>query len=819
MNGGKKVYRVARRKSSGRTSLILACLAAASCIMAFVFGVERGFEMELAATVSQAAGDVFNVSLSGKYEPNWNLFDVEEMATIRDRVPSAEDIAAYSKGTLGIDLPDLFVPSIRFVTSNYFSVRGLKTNLGRTFTSLEEERKLPVAVAGASLVESGLVKVGEVYHCPMTGMDYHVVGSLALQQTNGTFDFENRILYVPLSLFDPVQINDTAASFLRANRISERDVAYPGVAFWVRPKPGLVEEAMAEIETALSAYNDDQRKIYISFSDIAQLVYGTVKEHSTGGLVAAGLAVLGVAVMNSTNLLLLDVVSLRKKIGIKRCIGAARIDIAVEVLGRTVALTLSGIALGLGLAFSVRGLFEKWFGEAVLLSPGSILKAVAVIVPVMVLAGLYPAIVSSRISPIQAVRDAFAWRPGKKHLKADVRSALAVAAVAIGVTGVVVMMGISYLTQEKVASYLKSVGERLVLVENEHLASQGVGRAPEAVSKPGSSASDSHPPLPMDPSLADNLAKAVGAYRAAWFQEIASTVALPDSNQVHAVSVVACSPSFASLRRFEVASGRFLLHQDDRTPVCVLGHRLAASIFGEEDCVGKTLHIGSPVPFTVVGVLKPRPQGVLDLSFYREDSVFIPPLSMLSVPDLASRFCENSKILLEAREGEKPEALVEKTKQHFAEEYPLFAPPRVDKYLRYVERMDEIRAKLTKVFGLTGILAIALSAIGVFAIMMARVTEKAREIGIRRAVGASKRNIMELYLREALGICLPGSVIGLVASCPILRLLEPLVPITFDTMSRLAVWAVAAGTASAALGGLHPARTAARTPPAEVFRA
>jgi hypothetical protein len=126
---------------------------------------------------------------------------------------------------------------------------------------------------------------------------------------------------------------------------------------------------------------------------------------------------------------------------------------------------------------------------------------------------------------------------------------------------------------------------------------------------------------------------------------------------------------------------------------------------------------GSPVSFTVIGVLQPRPRGVLDLSFNPEDCIFIPPMSMLNVPELSGQFCEHSKILLEAREGDDPQDLIRRTDGYSAREYPLFAPPRVEKYLKAVERMDEVRTKIARVFSLTGALAMTLSAVGVFTIM------------------------------------------------------------------------------------------------------
>jgi ABC-type lipoprotein release transport system permease subunit len=236
----------------------------------------------------------------------------------------------------------------------------------------------------------------------------------------------------------------------------------------------------------------------------------------------------------------------------------------------------------LGLALSIRNWFQKWFGEKVILDLGPTWKAAAVAVSLMSLAGLYPAILAANQPPLRAVKDHLTWHQGRKMKRTDVRLLLAIAAVAIGVAGIVVMSGNSYLTQEKIEAYLRSVGERLVLIESD---TERIFLHEDSPEVPPSN--QSNPPLLLHPALVDSLPAATGAYRGAWFQDITTTAAVPGSNEVHTVSVVACSPAFVSIRRFPLASGRFLQHQDDRDLVCVLGHRIAKSLFGEEDCLGK----------------------------------------------------------------------------------------------------------------------------------------------------------------------------------------------------------------------------------------
>jgi putative ABC transport system permease protein len=352
----------------------------------------------------------------------------------------------------------------------------------------------------------------------------------------------------------------------------------------------------------------------------------------------------------------------------------------------------------------------------------------------------------------------------------------------------------------------RTLGERLVLIERPSL----VADFPTEVQPKAT--------VRLTPSLSDSLPSSIGATRAAWFQYVQSAVALPEDDEVYPASVVACSPSLLALRRLEVSSGRLLVHRDDSTPVCVLGSSIARSLFGSSDPLGRTVYIGSPTPFTVVGVLEPTPRGVLDLSFDREDSIFIPPLSMLLIPDLSDRFCEDSKILLETRADEDPAVLVERARAYFSSELPAFTPPLVDKYLKSVERMDVLQAKINKVFALTGTLALILAAAGVFTIMTARVTERARDIAIRRAVGASKSGIIKLYLGESLRICLLGACFGFITAQPLLHLLEPSVPLSLGNLLSLAASATAGGIAAAIAGGLHPAISAARKPPAEAVR-
>jgi putative ABC transport system permease protein len=788
----------------------------ASCLAVLVIGIEGGIGSRIETSAEGAPQDVFGVIRVGSpfafqgasLHKAVDQFPFEALSQVRDRAPGASVVAAATYPTVELATTMIIVgggsqsqrqtPPLKLmgVSANYLAARGIGIALGRDLSALEEERVLPVAIAGASLFENG-VKVGSVI-THSSGRAFEVIGVAA---TTGDPSVDD-VLMVPLGIFeDAVILNESPMQTTQGDRLI---LPVSGIRFWIRSKPGLLEEAMDQTLEVLAHYDREGEHAEIMLQSVARLVYARVKTTVTGGLRAATLAVLGISMVNCANLLLVNVMAETRSIGTKRAIGSSRLQIAMEVLLLTVGLGVLGCVGGVGLAFVSRGVFQSLFGEQVVIGWVPVLEGGGIAILGMLIAGVYPGVKAAQIPPARAMREDVGWRD-RRGFVPDVRTALSVIAMAIGVVAICLMVGSGYVTQERVGMYLASVGDRLVTVRN-----------PDPFDR------ESTPGLQVaiTEGLAREIEEATEASEVAWYQVMTAVFAKSPTDDVRTGQVVLCTPGYSSLLGFRAGKGRLMDEADDgaAAAVCVLGARVANDIFGEANPIGQTIQIGGTTLFTVVGVIEARPKGVLDLVVDRDACLMIPSGSAQLADDLALRHEMDSCLLLEAEDSAAVDRLIQATESYLRTAYISFAQPLVERYLQGIEGMSVLRARLDRVFGLIGIIALVIAAVGVNNLMMVRAIGRTREIGIRRALGESKRGIVTLFMTEALVVSLAGALLGLCVAIPVLQLLDSSVAVTMDAVAGLVVAACICGTIAAVTGGIYPAINASSRKPSEVMK-
>jgi putative ABC transport system permease protein len=277
--------------------------------------------------------------------------------------------------------------------------------------------------------------------------------------------------------------------------------------------------------------------------------------------------------------------------------------------------------------------------------------------------------------------------------------------------------------------------------------------------------------------------------------------------------------NYASVANLNIADGRFFTEAENehRMDVVALGPDACEALFASTDSIGKQILINGH-PYTVVGRLEKakgaEPGGGND----RDRSVLIPYKSFHSMmpwedkhfltiqarPGLLTRALDETESLLRRRRGVKPSE---------ANNFDLSTASR------FIEQFDAITATI-------GLIAIAISSIGllvggigVMNIMLVSVTERTREIGVRKAVGATRRDIIFQFLCEAMTLTGIGGVLGIVLAIGVSYLIMAFVP---SLPASIPAWAVIAGfSVSVAIGllfGVWPARKAATLDPIEALR-
>ncbi|MCR4411160.1 MAG: ABC transporter permease, partial [Thermoguttaceae bacterium] len=315
--------------------------------------------------------------------------------------------------------------------------------------------------------------------------------------------------------------------------------------------------------------------------------------------------------------------------------------------------------------------------------------------------------------------------------------------------------------------------------------------------------------------------------------------------------LVGCTPDYLDLNRLRIARGRFLEDRDltEVANVAVLAAHTAEQLFRHEDPIGRSVQIGTDF-YVVVGLTEPRGAsaaigGSLEARDYDLD-VYIPLDTlrwrigdMVMTARAGSRegeIVELSQITLtvgDLDEVDEAAAIIQSLleKYHKVRDYAIVVPKEL------LRQAEMLRMLFNVLLVLIAGISLLVGGIGIMNIMLATVTERTREIGIRRALGATQGDIIRQFLTETVVLSSTGGLLGVIfgflcipAVPMIRRLLNAFFPHVVASLPpnlqklepRIALWSiVAAFCISVAVGmlfGLYPARRAAQMDPIEALR-
>lgn len=271
--------------------------------------------------------------------------------------------------------------------------------------------------------------------------------------------------------------------------------------------------------------------------------------------------------------------------------------------------------------------------------------------------------------------------------------------------------------------------------------------------------------------------------------------------------VVGTTPGFLPIRRLAVARGTYLPDQpwDRGGPVVVLGHDLARELFGAEDPVGGKVRIGA-FRMRVIGVLEER--GV-QLGIDLDEAAHVPVATGMQLFDRSSLF----RVLMDMKAGADLDAAEQRVvslmaERHGEEDVTVITQDAV------LGGLTTILGLLTLVLGGIAAVSLTVAGIGVMNVMLVSVSERTDEIGLLKAIGAAPRQVLTLFLAEAVVLSLTGGVLGLALGWGVVGLARVLWPAFPATPPE---WAVIAALGTSflvgVLFGLVPARRAVRLDP------
>ena len=389
-------------------------------------------------------------------------------------------------------------------------------------------------------------------------------------------------------------------------------------------------------------------------------------------------------------------------------------------------------------------------------------------------------------------------------LRNRVRSALTMLGIIVGVGSFICVVGVGRAGSKRVEEQLQSVGDNLIWVEAGSRARNGVRIGTRGTK------SLTHGDVRAIMEQVPGLKKAS--------PNVDGHLQVIYGNTNWGTQYRGVSPDYFDIRKWDLATGAFFIEDDveHASTVCVLGASVASNLFEEENPVGETIRIQG-IPFKVLGVLAAKG---FSASGYDQDDFVVMPVTTGQKRITGYDWLDDIFFSSDRRE-EIPET----TKRIIAllrERHHLRADEDDDFNIRTPEEL--IRAQLaaadvfTLLLGSAASLSLLVGGIGIMNIMMVSVTERTREIGIRKAVGASEGNIQMQFLSEAMVMSMIGGLLGVIAGIAGSYLLKNTLHWEIQLSSNIMMIAAVFSAGVGIFFGYYPARKASRLDPVEGLR-
>lgn len=294
------------------------------------------------------------------------------------------------------------------------------------------------------------------------------------------------------------------------------------------------------------------------------------------------------------------------------------------------------------------------------------------------------------------------------------------------------------------------------------------------------------------------------------------------------VTVFATEPNYAKVARVDITAGRFITASDllRGKPVCVITEALSKRMFPATNPLGKTMRLAGE-PFTVIGVISRLPQTLVGQSGDIDNYVIIPLSAdrrrfgeytiMFGQGSGTFEKVEVTQMILQMADEKAVTqgAIIARSlleRKHETQDYDVKVPQEL------LEQQAKQRKLWNMVFLMITSVSLLVGGIGIMNIMLASVTERTREIGVRRALGAKRRDIVVQFLVESVTLTTAGGIIGIAVGTTLPQLIESVLGfktiITPITLIMPFVMAIIVGL----LSGIYPAKRAAQLDPIVALR-
>lgn len=683
------------------------------------------------------------------------------------------------------------------VSGNYFDVVGVRPLLGRGFLPDEESNAAPVAVIGYGLWQRKFSGDSSVVGRPMklNGQYVTIVG-VAPPRFGGTAVGLNFDLWTPVTL---------APILTGRNWLGDRGSQWLDVIG--RLRPGVtIEQARADLNDVAARAAETSPDPLTSHASVSALNTKGIQPILTpvfSALLGVTLLVLLIACANVANLMLARATARRKEISVRLAVGADRTRIVHQLLTESLVLALLAGLAGVVFAIWARDLMLALVPatpfpvqSAIPLSYRTFVFALMASLATALVFGLVPALRASRPDLLPALKDeSNSAGPARSRL----RSVLVVAQVSLSLASLIAA-GLFLRSLQKAQAVDPGFADpdRLLLVSSDvSLAGYRDSAGPQIVDRllervrtlPGVRQASVATMVPLGFGGSNSSAVRIEGYE-------------PAKDENMSVELNLVSPGYFETMTIPLVAGR-AIGESDRSgglPVAVVNEAFVARYIKRAQPIGVRFNAGGEEWVSIVGVAKNGKYHSLNEA----------PTPLIYLP---IRQQWRDAFTLTVRTASDPHAMVETVRRTYASldpDLPFLDPRSMTEHMGAALFANRMGGYLLGGFGL---LALILSAIGIYSVVAYSVSRRIREIGLRVALGAGRRDVLGLVIGQSMKLVLAGLTIGLALGLVVGRLvrsqlfgISPHDPVTFASIALLL------GSIGFAASWI-PARRAARIDP------
>ena len=330
-----------------------------------------------------------------------------------------------------------------------------------------------------------------------------------------------------------------------------------------------------------------------------------------------------------------------------------------------------------------------------------------------------------------------------------IRFFLASLGIVIGIAAVIVMVAIGKGSHHEVMSVIAKMGENLLTINAGEMKRRG-GKLRLSGNV-----------TTLSPRDVDFLSQEVDGIQMVAPFEI-KEMKIKYLQTLTATNVAGSTPDFLGVRNYSIDYGEMFSEQDQKlgAKVAVIGKTVIKNMFGEDDPLGKTVRINA-IPFKVIGIFETKG---LDSDGVDQDDLLLIPIKAMLRRVLNQTYI--STIYAKADSRKNIERITEKISTVLRDRHKILDDAENDFTVVSQLDLENLKTETSELFTrlIVGVASISLvvGGIGILAVMLISVKERTREIGVRRAVGATKRDIIEQFLFESLLIGLFGGFFGVI---------------------------------------------------------